>query len=221
MGYYRFRVAKASLCLSAGISNIVCVALLLSVYIALILWVTSARYGIRGPIGPMTFCVERGNIHIYCDEAWNVRDRRRGTYIVHTPNPTLLLTRPAFRTLEGESNVSPDGRVQLHFYFDETYRPRERTAVQSAGAASDAIPDGYRWHVRFPIWICVIVPMAPALGFARAARLLRRIRDGHCCKCEYDLRTNVTGICPECGTRVRSYMMSYVRALDMARTPEQ
>jgi len=37
---------------------------------------------------------------------------------------------------------------------------------------------------------------------ARRARRDARVRLGHCAACDYDLTGNVSGVCPECGTRV-------------------
>lgn len=43
----------------------------------------------------------------------------------------------------------------------------------------------------------------PVLAFARGpVRRWRRRRKGLCVKCGYDLTGNVSGVCPECGTKV-------------------
>ena len=54
--------------------------------------------------------------------------------------------------------------------------------------------------IRIPCWavfMCVAFPTA--LLFWRDRR---RIPDGHCQKCGYNLKGNVSGLCPECGTIV-------------------
>jgi len=50
-----------------------------------------------------------------------------------------------------------------------------------------------------PLWIPFILVAIPTLYLWRADR---RIPPGHCQKCGYNLKGNVSGICPECGTNV-------------------
>lgn len=47
------------------------------------------------------------------------------------------------------------------------------------------------------LWGATSVALVAALLAPR-----RRIRDGHCCKCGYDLTGNVSGMCPECGSAI-------------------
>lgn len=49
----------------------------------------------------------------------------------------------------------------------------------------------------------VAVVLFPVLGLRRAARLAKSLQ-GCCHSCGYDLRGNVSGRCPECGTGVES-----------------
>ena len=41
-------------------------------------------------------------------------------------------------------------------------------------------------------------------GLNRLVGLRKDIMDGHCTKCGYNLTGNVSGVCPECGTRIES-----------------
>jgi hypothetical protein len=59
--------------------------------------------------------------------------------------------------------------------------------------------------VVFPLWLpTALAAMAPAVRLVRARRRrARRRRDGgFCTRCGYDLTGNLSGTCPECGTRV-------------------
>lgn len=58
--------------------------------------------------------------------------------------------------------------------------------------------------VRYPSWLMFAVfATYPAITFIRGPlRRYRRRRRGLCLKCGYDLTGNVTGVCPECGTKV-------------------
>lgn len=53
------------------------------------------------------------------------------------------------------------------------------------------------WALWIPVWLLIVLPAIPLSWL-----LLRRrpIPPGHCRKCSYDLRGNVSGVCPECGT---------------------
>lgn len=62
------------------------------------------------------------------------------------------------------------------------------------------VPSGY-WGIVCPLWIPIVMAAAGAVLFHRRARP-RRV--GHCFKCDYDLTGNTSGICPECGTAVRT-----------------
>jgi hypothetical protein len=54
-----------------------------------------------------------------------------------------------------------------------------------------------RWLVRAPLWIILVVLTIPVLALGRNPRRLPL--PGHCCRCNYDLTGNVSGVCPECG----------------------
>ena len=55
------------------------------------------------------------------------------------------------------------------------------------------------------LWAFVWGPIRVAWWFRRAERAVRiadeRRRQGLCARCGYDLTGNVSGVCPECGTR--------------------
>jgi hypothetical protein len=56
-----------------------------------------------------------------------------------------------------------------------------------------------------PYWS--LVALTAMLPVVRGFRMVRRRRNarpvGHCRVCDYDLRGNVSGVCPECGSRVQ------------------
>jgi len=55
--------------------------------------------------------------------------------------------------------------------------------------------------VVIPLWMLFLLFLAyPTLAFIR--RPLRRWRKGLCVRCAYDLTGNVSGVCPECGTKI-------------------
>ena len=63
-----------------------------------------------------------------------------------------------------------------------------------------------RWstaRISLPHWLLLATTVMPtAVLFWRDRR--RRIPPGYCQKCEYDLRSNVSGKCPECGEPIPS-----------------
>ena len=51
-----------------------------------------------------------------------------------------------------------------------------------------------------PIWLPMLLALiAPAVSILRRRR---RVPEGHCRRCRYDLTGNTSGKCPECGHRI-------------------
>lgn len=62
---------------------------------------------------------------------------------------------------------------------------------------------GYCSKTSIPYWLVLLVTCIPlffALGYSIYHAQGYRPLEGVCRKCSYDLRGNLTGICPECGT---------------------
>jgi hypothetical protein len=65
----------------------------------------------------------------------------------------------------------------------------------------------WHWSLRGP-WVFYAILVGYALAFLPwwRARELEKRRDrratGRCAECGYDLHGNVSGVCPECGTKV-------------------
>ena len=58
------------------------------------------------------------------------------------------------------------------------------------------------WSVIIPFWLPTTISficLAPIIGRATSRR---RMSDGHCSQCYYNLTGNESGICPECGTAI-------------------
>lgn len=60
-------------------------------------------------------------------------------------------------------------------------------------------------NIGFPLWFPVFLLMGlPCIAFVlRSARVRRRRKRGLCLKCAYDLTGNISGVCPECGTKIQ------------------
>ena len=62
-------------------------------------------------------------------------------------------------------------------------------------------------NVYLPVWFLILLTLPyPIVIFVRGPyhryRRYRRRKKGLCLKCAYNLRGNVSGICPECGERI-------------------
>ncbi len=58
------------------------------------------------------------------------------------------------------------------------------------------------WSAIIPFWLPTTISfifLAPAIGWAISRR---RMSDGHCSQCHYNLTGNESGTCPECGTAI-------------------
>jgi hypothetical protein len=77
--------------------------------------------------------------------------------------------------------------VSLGFYYD---------GRMGANGAS-------RCAMVFPIWLAFL-PTGLFAGYLILKRNLRRSQHGACFVCDYNLTENVSGVCPECGTPIKS-----------------
>jgi hypothetical protein len=54
-----------------------------------------------------------------------------------------------------------------------------------------------------PYWaLAALLCIVPAVALARGYRRYRREGANRCLTCDYDLTGNISGVCPECGTRI-------------------
>lgn len=71
---------------------------------------------------------------------------------------------------------------------------------------SDKFPYTTVKSVVVPHWLAIVVVGGPvwigSIPFVRSIRARGRARRGLCPKCAYNLANNVSGTCPECGTKV-------------------
>ena len=59
------------------------------------------------------------------------------------------------------------------------------------------------WILGIPYWFLSLLAVAfPTVWLSRRGRAARRQRANCCPACSYDLRGNVSGTCPECGTAI-------------------
>jgi hypothetical protein len=61
----------------------------------------------------------------------------------------------------------------------------------------------YAWMVSVPLWIPFLVGLFPITSWI-VMSIRRKPGAGHCESCGYNLRSNVSGICPECGTVIEN-----------------
>lgn len=62
--------------------------------------------------------------------------------------------------------------------------------------------NGVSYRMSLPLWLMLIAVALPTWFLWRRDR--RRIPPGHCQRCGYNLTGNTTGVCPECGQRLRT-----------------
>jgi hypothetical protein len=73
----------------------------------------------------------------------------------------------------------------------------------TAGRQNAAQHERHR-YIESPLWFpFVLLSVYPIIRFMRSLRGDVRTEKGLCHKCGYDLTGNVTGVCSECGTRIR------------------
>jgi hypothetical protein len=101
--------------------------------------------------------------------------------------------RVASQPLYGQGGYRGWGRIRF-------YPPSEQTVEQSVSPSrSRHIIPGRITQFMFPWWLpMVIFGIVPLVALSRWL-LRRRIPEGHCQGCGYNLTGNVSGVCPECG----------------------
>jgi hypothetical protein len=63
-------------------------------------------------------------------------------------------------------------------------------------------PQGPLHWLVFPMIVTnLAIPYAAHAKWSREQRRAERIANGYCSACGYDLTGNVSGVCPECGTK--------------------
>jgi hypothetical protein len=103
--------------------------------------------------------------------------------------PTLLVGFELGKLVVGWQPVAP-------------YRPAWAGQVQRRGVRYTRWSDG-SGEVEVPLWTVAALFAAAAIATRLLARRTgRRVADGHCVGCGYDLRAT-PGRCPECGTVAR------------------
>ncbi len=126
----------------------------------------------------------------------------------------------------GRAGLGVDGG-SFYLNYTVTAQPRSFAVTASRVRFAYALHDTWRifmwwepWaggrarHMEFPLW-----PLAAGAGLVAAVAWWldppRRPRPGCCPACGYDLRGNVSGRCPECGTprpaRMRELLLRMLR----------
>jgi hypothetical protein len=99
---------------------------------------------------------------------------------------------------------------RLYFGAVDSYRttmPRARIGVSAWLGAGFAWPEVLRLpqnnllRIAIPLWLLIAIGVVLTAALFHLDR--RRIGPGLCTECGYDLTDNTSGICSECGTKVR------------------
>jgi hypothetical protein len=133
-----------------------------------------------------------------------VKSHRRGGFVYS--GQTLTIYAPA-----------PHYFAVTHYYpysgnNPEGFRPREFSFAgfsHSTEIGSGAQCPYAEWEI-ISDYVAGFWPVLVATGSLPALRLFlvmyslicRRAVPGHCLRCSYDLTANVSGVCPECGTKI-------------------
>lgn len=104
-----------------------------------------------------------------------------------------------------------NGGVSLDWYANGVFQSRIGTVdLRYAGPLNTDY--GFHWphfnlnptasSIEMPCWLLMIAAGAPTVFLFLLDR--RRIPAGHCKNCGYNLTGNMSGVCPECGSRISS-----------------
>lgn len=103
-------------------------------------------------------------------------------------------------------------------YIDGNAGLTSSSYAPSRALVAAALPEGigFAWGSRgsyyeemqgpivMPYWLpaAMLLSMCAAAALLPRYRAMRRHAGGRCCACGYDLKANVSGMCPECGERI-------------------
>jgi hypothetical protein len=100
--------------------------------------------------------------------------------------------------------------ARLHTYYRQRpprYRPNLETVQQALplAVAPPVTGPGQVWRghgilLTIPLWLLAVgLSIPPGMAVFHLVRRRHRAAAGRCILCGYDLRANLTGVCPECG----------------------
>jgi hypothetical protein len=119
------------------------------------------------------------------------------------PSPTLVRD----VGLSGQINVPPIGRIkaigltcaQLETRLNNAYGALGTTATVSFSVRIL----GFQPLGKFLVGLLLAIPVLRVLCHCwMIGARRRRLLQGHCATCNYNLTGNISGICPECGTEI-------------------
>lgn len=140
-----------------------------------------------------------------CAIAWPITLRTQVIYVNGATLCSLGFGRVMLQRRPPRSMDFPDG-----FNVEPIHEVLRRTIwspVYKSGSILDGPEDrGFWFTIQIPLWTFVVVfALNPTLAFiCGPLRRWRRRRASACLRCGYDLTGNVTGICPECGSKLGS-----------------
>jgi len=121
-----------------------------------------------------------------------------------------LLARTSVRHRPVFSAALTNGRLGVHRHAtwsqgrpDWLVSRAEGPPVWLPSYRRDAAAEGTRFDIWVPLWIPFLFVALPT-GVLWYRDRCRRILPGRCQKCGYNLTGNVSGVCPECGTRIQT-----------------
>lgn len=137
----------------------------------------------------------RGNRHLFSIDNGVLT----GVVLILPGDPSLhrhhswgrpLLREPEFRDV-----------LRLLDEFTWNTAPAQYIGLSWPEFSRDVWRNGVTYGMSLPLWLMLLAVSLPTLFLWRRDR--RRIPLGHCKRCRYNLTGNTTGVCPECGQRVR------------------
>lgn len=124
--------------------------------------------------------------------------------------------------LSGDGNTWLVGTGRLLLAYPEKLLPSRTTAAMSfgGGGTPTVTLSVQAYYVPLPFIALICLALATFFFWTGRPRPLA----GHCSKCDYDLRGNTSGRCPECGTEtaeLRAILRTWIRRLLGMRRPRE
>ena len=132
-----------------------------------------------------------------------------GTRVESTTGLSITSVRISYRWFDDETICPPPPGTRIEFagfLFSEDCWP-DWAKIDAAFGPKHLTSSVPVFTVQIPlVAVFVLSASYPAIAFIRGPlrrwRRRRRAAAGHCQECDYDLTGNVSGVCPECGTKI-------------------
>ena len=162
-------------------------------------WASAAPDGPDARLHDVRIWSAKGGVGLYVQDYWNLRNGNAGFPFFHDTSTMMMYPYAA----GAAAGIAESRWHWRDFTLYRASRGKKDLWMELDGQTYTTADRMTEYSVVVPWWsfvaIGLILPPFALRRFRRARRWRRRVREGLCAQCGYDLRAT-PGRCPECGT---------------------